>query len=168
MTRAAAFFTRDARLHDDVASSAGSRSRSQIVPLLALDDALRNEPAPPVVKVFCRARPPTCARREESAADTSSSAAATNPRTSRLAHRAAATVVFVGADASTFARRRQERLARGCRPQRTELRVQYTYRGGAGGEPAPGPRRLDHCVATPPCRRLRDQPSPTRPIRRGV
>ena len=122
MTRAVILFTRDLRVHDHAALSAAVEVASEIVPLFVLDDELRYEHGSLVRQAFLldsladlrhalRQRGGDLVIRRGDSVE----------ETVRLAHRVAATVVFVGADASTYAQRRQQRLARACRAERIEL-----------------------------------------------
>jgi deoxyribodipyrimidine photo-lyase len=160
MTRAVVLFTRDLRVHDHAGLSAAVEIASEILPLFVLDDALRDEHGSPVRRAFLldsladlrqalRKRGGDLVIRRGDSVE----------QTLRLAHRGAASVVFVGADASTFAQRRLERLARACRRERIELRIENTIAAVPAGELFPADR--DHYrVFTPYWRRWRDQPLP--------
>jgi deoxyribodipyrimidine photo-lyase len=160
MKRAVIVFTRDLRVYDHAALSAAVEMASEIVPLFVLDDALRYEHGSPVRQAFLmdsladlrhalrKRGGDLIIRRGDSVEETV-----------RLAHRAAARVVFVGADASTYAQRRQQRLARACRAERIELRVENTIAAVPAGELVPAGR--DHYrVFTPYWRRWRHEPLP--------
>jgi deoxyribodipyrimidine photolyase len=117
--RALVLFTRDLRVHDHAALSAAVEIASEIVPLFVLDDALRYEHSAPVRRAFLLDSLGDVRHAlRERGGDLAIRRGDTVEETLRVAHRAAASVVFVGADASTYAQRRQERLARACRRER--------------------------------------------------
>ena len=77
----------------------------------------------------------------------------------RLARSGGSDFVFVGADASGYAQRRQQRLERACRSERIELRVENTIAVVPAGKLVPAGR--DHYrVFTPYWRRWRETPLP--------
>jgi deoxyribodipyrimidine photo-lyase len=158
--RAVVLFTRDLRVHDQPALSAAVEIASEVVPLFVLDDTLwhRHRSAPR--RAFLRDSLADLRHAlRERGGDLVVRRGDPVEQTLRVAHRAAATVVFVGADASTYAQRRQERLARACRRERIELRTENTLAAVPAGELVPADR--DHYrVFTPYWRRWRDQPLP--------
>jgi deoxyribodipyrimidine photo-lyase len=158
--RAVVLFTRDLRVHDHAALSAAVEVASEIVPLFVLDDALRYEHSSAVRLVFLLDSLADLRQAlRECGGDLAIRRGDTVEETLRVAYRVAASVVFVGADASTYAQRRQERLAGACRPERIELRVENTIGAVHPGELAPADR--DHYrVFTPYWRRWRGQPLP--------
>jgi deoxyribodipyrimidine photo-lyase len=89
--------------------------------------------------------------------------------TLRLATQTGSEAVFVGADASGYARQREERLRRACLGERVRLRIENTIAAVPAGELVPADR--DHYrVFTAYWRRWRQQPlsDPLEPPRRVV
>jgi deoxyribodipyrimidine photo-lyase len=160
VTRAVVLFSRDLRVHDHPALSAAVELASEIVPLFVLNDALCHQHRSPARRAFLldSLADLRLALRERGG-DLVIRRGHSVEETLHVAHRAAASVVFVGADASTHAQRRQEQLARACRRERIELRVENTVAAVPAGELVPADR--DHYrVFTPYWRRWRDQPLP--------
>jgi deoxyribodipyrimidine photo-lyase len=160
VNRAVVLFTRDLRIHDHPALSAAVEIASEVVPLFVLDDTLWHQHRSPPRRAFLvGALADLRHGLRERGGDLVIRRGDSVEETLRLAHRAAASVVFVGADSSTHAQRRQERLARACRRERIELRVENTLAAVPAGELVPADR--DHYrVFTPYWRRWRDQPLP--------
>jgi deoxyribodipyrimidine photo-lyase len=160
VTRAVVLFTRDLRVHDHPALSAAVELASEIVPLFVLNDALWHQHRSPARRAFLldSLADLRLALRERGG-DLVICRGDSVEETLHVAHRAAASVVFVGADASTYAQRRQERFVRACRRERIDLRVENTVAAVPAGELVPADR--DHYrVFTPYWRRWRDQPLP--------
>jgi deoxyribodipyrimidine photo-lyase len=160
VNRAVVLFTRDLRIHDHPALSAAVEIASEVVPLFVLDDTLwHRHRSPPRRAFLVGALADLRHALRERGGDLVIRRGHPVEQTLRVAHRAAASVVFVGADASTYAQRRQERLASACRRERIELRVENTLAAVPAGELVPADR--DHYrVFTPYWRRWRDQPLP--------
>ena len=160
MNRAVVLFTRDLRVHDHPALSAAVEIASEVVPLFVLDDTLWHQHRSPPRRAFLAGALADLRHAlRERGGDLVIRRADPVEQTLRVAHRAAASVVLVGADASTYAQRRQERLARACRRERIALRVENTLAAVPAGELVPADR--DHYrVFTPYWRRWRDQPLP--------
>jgi deoxyribodipyrimidine photo-lyase len=160
VNRAVVLFTRDLRVHDHPALSAAVEIASEVVPLFVLDDTLWHQHRSPPRRAFLAGALADLRHAlRERGGDLVIRRADPVEQTLRVAHRAAASVVLVGADASTYAQRRLERLARACRRERIALRVENTLAAVPAGELVPADR--DHYrVFTPYWRRWRDQPLP--------
>jgi deoxyribodipyrimidine photo-lyase len=160
MTRAIVLFTRDLRLHDHAALHSAVDIAEEVVPLFVFDDRLRQHRWSTAREAFLL----------ESLADLRSALRERGgdlvvrhgdpvDETLRVAHSAGTDVLFVGADASGYAQRRQERLEHACRSARIELRVENTIAAVAPGQISPAER--DHYrVFTPYWRRWREVPLP--------
>ena len=161
MKRAVVLFTRDLRVHDHTALSAAAELAPEIVPLFVLDDVLWHQHRSSARRAFLLASLADLRHAlRERGGDLVTRCGDPVEETLRVAHEAAAAAVFVGADGSTYAQRRQERLARACRRARIELRVENTVAAVPAGELVPADR--DHYrVFTPYWRRWHDQPLPT-------
>jgi deoxyribodipyrimidine photo-lyase len=161
VTRAVVLFTRDLRVHDHPALNEAVEIASEIVPLFVLDDALRHDHDSSVRRAFLRNSLSDVRHAlRERGGDLVIRRGDTVEETLRLTQQAAATVVFIGADAGAYAQRRQERLARACRRERIEFHVENTIAAVPPGELAPAGR--DHYrIFTPYWQRWRDQPLPT-------
>jgi deoxyribodipyrimidine photo-lyase len=158
--RAVVLFTRDLRVHDQRALSVATETAAEIVPMFVLDDALwpRHRSAPGRAFLHDSLADLRHALRERGG-DIAIRRGDPVEETLRVAHRVGASAVFVGADASTYAQRRQEQLGRACRRERIELSVENTVAAVPAGELVPADR--DHYrVFTPYWRRWRDQPLP--------
>jgi deoxyribodipyrimidine photo-lyase len=158
--RAVVLFTRDLRVHDHAAFRAAVELASEIVPMFVLDDALWHEHRSSARRAFLLDSLASLRQAlRERGGDLVIRRGDAIEETLRVAHRAAASAVFVGADASTYAQGRQERLARACGRERIELRVENTIAAVPPGELVPAGR--DHYrIFTPYWRRWRDQPLP--------
>jgi deoxyribodipyrimidine photo-lyase len=151
-------FTRDLRVHDHAALHPAVEIAAEVVPLFVFDDRLRQHQRSTAREGFLldsladlrhalRERGGDLVVRHGDPID----------ETLRVAHSTGANVVFVGADASRYAQRRQERLERACRSARIELRVENTIAAVAPGQLFPAER--DHYrVFTPYWRRWREVP----------
>ena len=161
MKRAVVLFTRDLRVHDHTGLSAAAELAPEVVPLFVLDDALWRRHRSPARRAFLLASLADLRQAlRERGGDLLIRRGDPVEETLRVAREAAATVLFVGADGSTYAQRRQEWLARACRSERVELRVENTVAAVPAGELVPADR--DHYrVFTPYWRRWKDQPLPT-------
>jgi deoxyribodipyrimidine photo-lyase len=156
MRRAVVLFTRDLRIRDHAALDAAVEVADEVVPLFVFDDALRDHRRAPARQAFLL----------ESLHDLRSALRRRGgelfirhgdpvAETMRIAHETDASLLFVGADASSYAQRRQDRLARACASGRIELRVENTIAAVPPGELAPAAR--DHYrVFTPYWRRWRE------------
>ena len=148
MTRAVVLFTRDLRVHDQAALRHAVEDVDEIVPLFVLDERLRRSGAS---DAFLR----------EALADLRAGLRALGGEllvrtgdpvheTLRVAHDVGAGSVYLGADASPYARRRRARLA-----EAIDVHVESTIAAVEPGELRPAGR--DHYrVFTPYWRRWRD------------
>lgn len=153
MTRAIVLFTRDLRVHDHAALSAAVESSTAVLPLFVIDDALGSSPARDVF--LCGALADLRGRLRALGGDLFVRRGDPVGETLRLAHETGAGIVYLGADASSYAQRRRSRLA-----HEIEVRVENTIAAVAPGDLAPADR--DHYrVFTPYWRRWRDVPLPT-------
>ena len=152
VTRAVVLFTRDLRVHDQAALRAAVEVSTAVVPLFVFDDGLRRSATREAflsealadLRNHLRARGGDLVVRRGDPVD----------ETLRVAHETGSTVVYLGADASAYAQRRQARLARAI-----DVRVENTIAAVAPGELAATGR--DHYrVFTPYWRRWRDMPLP--------
>jgi deoxyribodipyrimidine photo-lyase len=148
-------FTRDLRVHDHAALAEAARTSAHVVPLFVLDESLVGGGAAPnrlafLVEALEDLRQSLRAR----GADLVVRRGDPVVETMRVATAVAARAVFVGADASAYARRRAQRLGRACDRARIELRVANTVAAVPPGELAP--EGHDHYrVFTPYWRRWR-------------
>jgi deoxyribodipyrimidine photo-lyase len=152
VTRAVVLFTRDLRVHDHAALCAAVEAYDEVLPLFVLDAAHAQSP---VRSAFLR----------EALADLRAGLRALGgdlvvregdpvEETLRMAHEIGSTVVYDGADAGAYAKRRRARLM-----SEIEVRVENTVAAVAPGELAPAGR--DHYrVFTPYWRRWRELPLP--------
>ena len=159
MTRAIVLFTRDLRVHDHAALRAAVDAAPEVVPLFVFDGELRRQRST-AREIFLlegladlrdalRERGGELVLRHGDPVD----------EALRVAHATGANLVFVGEDASPYAKRRQERLERACRSERIQLSVENTIAAVAPGELVPAER--DHYrVFTPYWRRWRELPLP--------
>jgi deoxyribodipyrimidine photo-lyase len=118
-------FTRDLRVHDNLALSTAAREAERIVPLFVFDDAILGT---------AFARPNRVAFLLDALRDLDASLTRRGGRlvlrsgdvvaeTLALAREVRAETVFVAEDASGYAQRRQRRFAEGCRTDRVALRL---------------------------------------------
>jgi deoxyribodipyrimidine photo-lyase len=118
-------FTRDLRVHDNLALSSASREADRIVPLFVFDDAILGS---------AFAQPNRVAFLLDALRDLDASLTLRVARlvlrsgdvaaeTLTLARDVGAEVVFVAEDASGYAQRRQRRLEHACRSDRIALRA---------------------------------------------
>ena len=125
MTVAIVLFTRDLRVHDNLALSAAAREAEQVVPLFVFDDAILGSDF---------ARPNRVAFLLDALRDLNASLASRGAclvvrsgdvvsETVALARDVGAETVFVAEDASAYAQRRRQRLEDACRRGRLDLRV---------------------------------------------
>jgi len=155
---AVVLFTRDLRVHDQPALGEAARTATQVVPLFVLDPALERPGKAPNRGAFLLAALADLRRSLRGlGADLVVRRGDPVEQTLRVAHAVGASHVFVGSDASAYAKRREERLARECRRARIELRVENTTAAVPPGELAPADR--DHYrVFTPYWERSRAEP----------
>jgi deoxyribodipyrimidine photo-lyase len=125
MRTAVVLFTRDLRVHDNVALASAAREAERIVPLFVFDDAILGNRF---------ARPNRIAFLLDALRDLDANLASSGARlvlrsgdvveeTLALARAIDAEAVFVADDASGYAQRRQQRLDHACRESRLALRV---------------------------------------------
>ena len=125
MRMAIVLFTRDLRVHDNLALSTAAREAERIVPLFVFDDAILGS---------AFARPNRVAFLLDGLRDLDASLAQRGARlvlrsgdvvaeTLALARDTGAEAVFVAEDASGYAQRRQQRLEEACSGDRIALRV---------------------------------------------
>jgi deoxyribodipyrimidine photo-lyase len=155
---AVVLFTRDLRVHDQPALAEAARTATQVVPLFVLDPALQpSGKAPKRVAFLLGALADLRRSLRGLGADLVVRRGDPVEQTLRVARAVGASHVFVGSDASAYAKRREERLARECRRARIELRVENTTAVVPPGELAPADR--DHYrVFTPYWERWRAEP----------
>jgi deoxyribodipyrimidine photo-lyase len=155
---AVVLFTRDLRVHDQPVLREAARIAPQVVPLFVLDPALqRPGRAPSRVAFLLGALADLRRSLRGLGADLVVRRGDPVEQTLRVAHAVGASHVFVGSDASAYAKRREERLADECRRARIELRVENTTAAVPPGELAPAER--DHYrVFTPYWERWRAEP----------
>jgi deoxyribodipyrimidine photo-lyase len=165
---AVVLFTRDLRVHDHAGLSEAAGTSERVVPLFVLDDRVLNGlDAPNRLSFLLGALADLRRSLRELGADLIVRRGDPVEETLRIARAVNAETVFVGCDASAYARRREELLARACRRERVELRVVNTTSVVPGGALVPADR--DHYrVFTPYWRRwqatplLPPQPAPAR------
>jgi len=125
MRTAIVLFTRDLRVHDNLALSTAAHEAERIVPLFVFDDAILGS---------AFARPNRIVFMLEALRDLDASLTRCGARlvlrsgdpvgeTLALAREVGAEAVFVAEDASAYAQRRQRRLEHACRGDRTALRA---------------------------------------------
>jgi len=118
-------FTRDLRIHDHPALATAAREAERVIPLFVLDDGVLETDF---------ARPNRVAFLRDALEDLDASLAARGARlvlrrgdvvaeTMKIAVEANADVIFMSADVSGYAQRRELRLERACAGERLELRV---------------------------------------------
>ena len=155
---AVVLFTRDLRVHDQPALGEAARTATQVVPLFVLDPALERPGKAPNRGAFLLAALADLRRSLRGlGADLVVRRGDPVEQTLRVAHAVGASHVFVGSDASAYAKRREERLARECRRARIELRVENTTAAVPPGELAPADRDY-YSVFTPYWERWRAEP----------
>lgn len=157
---AVVLFTRDLRIHDHPGLSEAARSSERIVPLFVLDDRLlRRLDSPNRVAFLLDALEDLRRSLRERGADLIVRRGDPVAETLRVACAVRADAVFVGADASAYARARESRLARACSGERIDLRLVNTNAIVPPGALAPADR--DHYVVfTPYWRRWQTVPLP--------
>jgi deoxyribodipyrimidine photo-lyase len=157
---AVVLFTRDLRVHDHAALYEASRCAERVVPLFVLDEkVLRQAGTPNRLSFLLDSLGDLRRALRERGADLILRRGDTVEETMRLARATGAEAVFVGADASGCARRRERRLGRACERARLALRREETIAAVPPGELVPSGR--DHYrVFTPYWRRWREVPSP--------
>jgi deoxyribodipyrimidine photo-lyase len=162
MTTSVVLFTRDLRVHDQAALHNAAAVSEKVVPLFVFDDSLVRSPAGQEFlleslgdlrdslrtrggELFVRRGDPV----EE---------------TLRVVRNVGASTVFIGADVSPYAQRRETQLAR-----HAELRVENTIAAVPPGELAPA-QRSHYRVFTPYWRRWNETPvqAPLDPPRRLI
>ena len=153
-------FTRDLRVHDHAALAEASRTADHVVPLFVLDDDLiLHAAAPNRLSFLLDALADLRRSLQELGGDLILRRGDTTVETMRVAHAVDAVTVVVGADASSYARRREQRLERACEHERRQLLVENTTAVVAAGDLTPSER--DHYrVFTPYWRRWRSTTLP--------
>jgi deoxyribodipyrimidine photo-lyase len=142
-------------VHDHAALTAASRGFEEIVPLFVLDPALLRGSGENRRAFLAAALQDLRASLRRRGADLVVRHGDPVSETMRVARKVDATVVFLGADASTYAAQRESRLAR----ERLDVRVESTIAAVPAGELTPDQR--DHYrVFTPYWRRWRETPLP--------
>ena len=155
MSAAIVLFTRDLRVHDQAALAAATTRHEQIVPLFVLDDALlRAAGTPNRISFLLDSLSALRASLRELGGDLVIRRGDVVAEVVRIAAESGAKTLFVGADASAYARQRLRRLR-----EHLEVRVENTVTAVAPGELTPKGR--DHYrVFTPYWSRWRDEPRP--------
>jgi len=158
--RAVVLVTRDLRVHDHAALSSAVGAVDEVVPLFVFDDALvRAHPSAAREAFLLESLADLRQSLRRSAGELFLRRGDAVEETLRVAHSTDATAVFLGADGSGYAHRRQERLARECLRERVELQIENTIAAVVPGEITPTDR--DHYrVFTPYWRRWRQTPLP--------
>jgi deoxyribodipyrimidine photo-lyase len=121
MRTAIVLLTRDLRVHDNPALAAACASAAHVVPLFVVDPSLRAGANRRRFLAESLADLRECLRRRGGDLVLRTGDPATEAI--RLADAAGASSVFVSADASGYAQRRERRLAEACRTERLALRV---------------------------------------------
>ena len=168
MSTAVVLFTRDLRVHDQPALAEAVRTHTHVVPMFVLDDTiLRGLDAPNRISFLLDALDDLRISLRERGANLIVRRGDSVAETLRMACAIGAQTVFVGGDASAYARARERRLERECAAERIDLRVLNTV--AIVPPHAVAPTGRDHYrVFTPYWRRwqalpLRDVlPAPTR------
>jgi deoxyribodipyrimidine photo-lyase len=142
--RGVVLFTRDLRVHDHAALSAAVAIAWEIVPLFVLDDALYDQHRCPARRAFLLDSLADLRHAlRERGGDLVMRRGDSVKETLRLAHRAAASIVFVGAEGSTHCAASRA-ATRTCLPTRADRAPSREHdRGGAAGRARSGrPRPL--------------------------
>lgn len=117
-------FTRDLRVHDHPGLAEAAATSDYVAPLFVLDDRILNvTEAPNRIAFLLEALDDLRRSLRERGAGLVLRRGDPVAETLRLARETGARTVFVGDDASSYARRREQRLARECRRAGIELRV---------------------------------------------
>jgi deoxyribodipyrimidine photo-lyase len=151
-------FTRDLRVHDQRGLAEAAQTSDRVAPLFVLDDRmLAALEAPNRIAFLVEALGDLRAGLRQRGGDLVIRRGDPVVETLRLAGETGARTVFLGDDASTYARRRQERLERECRSEGIELRIVDTTTVVPPG--CLTPAGADHYrVFTPYWRRWREAP----------
>jgi deoxyribodipyrimidine photo-lyase len=136
MDTAVVLFTRDLRIHDNPTLSGACAKARQVVPLFVVDPALT---VPPNRATFL-AESVAVLREElrELGGDLAIREGDPVAETIRLAAEVKAEAVFIAADVSRYAARRQQRLAEECGRHRMALEVTPGHQVVAAGDLEPG------------------------------
>jgi deoxyribodipyrimidine photo-lyase len=127
MSTAVVLFTRDLRVHDQPALAEAARSSEHIVPLFVLDDRiLRDGDASNRLSFLLEALDDLRVSLRERAGDLIVRRGDPLVEMLRIARAVNAHAVFVGGDASAYARTRERRLTRECTAERIDVRVLNT------------------------------------------
>jgi deoxyribodipyrimidine photo-lyase len=116
-------FTRDLRVHDNLALSTAAREAERIVPLFVFDDAILGSAGPNRVAFLLDALRDLDASLTSRGARLVFRSGDVVAETVALARRVGAGAVFVAEDAGGYAQRRRRRLEHACRGERVALRV---------------------------------------------
>jgi deoxyribodipyrimidine photo-lyase len=149
-------FTRDLRVHDQAALSEAARVAETVIPLFVADDTLlAREGTAHRLRFLAAALADLRDSLRRRGADLVIRRGDPVAETLRLVGAHDATAVFIGGDASSYARHRERRLGR----ERVELRVENTVAAVPPGTLAPNGRN-HYRVFTPYWRRWREEPLP--------
>jgi deoxyribodipyrimidine photo-lyase len=162
MSTAVVLFTRDLRTHDQPALAHAVRTHAHVVPLFVLDDAiLASVESANRLSFLLDALDDLRVSLRERGADLVVRRGDPVVQTLRIASAVDAQSLYVGGDASAYARERERRLQRACAAERIDLRVVDTTTIVPPGAFTPAGR--DHYrVFTPYWRRW--QASPLRDV----
>jgi len=160
MRRAVVLFTRDLRVHDHAALSSAIEEADEIVPLFVFDEALARVHRAAARHAFLLGSLAVLRESLRSrGGDLFLRSGDPVEQTLRVARATDTDAVFLGADVSAYAKRRQERLALACLGERIGLRIENTVAAVPWCELTPAAR--DHYrVFTPYWRRWRETPLP--------
>src|SRR5581483_6890821 len=160
MSRAVVLFTRDLRVHDHAALSSAIEEADEIVPLFVFDEALARVHRAAARHAFLLGSLAVLRESLRSrGGDLFLRSGDPVEQTLRVARATDTDAVFLGADVSAYAKRRQERLALACLGERIGLRIENTVAAVPWCELTPAAR--DHYrVFTPYWRRWRETPLP--------
>jgi deoxyribodipyrimidine photo-lyase len=154
-------FTRDLRVHDHASLHKAARQARHVVPLFVLDEGLLSGSGTPNrLSFLLDALGDLRDALRERGADLVLRRGDPVAETVRLATETGAEVIYLGEDASAYARRRQRQLERACAQARISVQVEQTIAVVPPGTLVPQGR--DHYrVFTPYWRRWRDEPLPS-------
>jgi deoxyribodipyrimidine photo-lyase len=127
MSTAVVLFTRDLRVHDQPALAEAARTSEHVVPLFVLDDRiLRDGDASNRLSFLLAALDDLRVSLRERGGDLIVRRGDPVVETLRVANAVSAHTVFVGGDASAYARTRERRLTSECTAERIHVRVLNT------------------------------------------
>ena len=154
-------FTRDLRVHDHEGLTEAVAGFERVAPLFVLDDRILNDRAANRTAFLLEALDDLRSSLQRRGADLLVRRGDPVEEALKLVAELDAETIFLSADVSRYAQRREERLARACRSARTDLRLRTTTTVVPPGALTPSDR--DHYRVFTPYWRRWSELAPPRP-----